>query len=196
VLVAALAACTSSVLDPSAHVWGTYAACHRRLSDDCPGEADGGCRTVPMRPRGVTLGLLPDGGFLWSREGGLPALEGAQAGTRFELRASMPGVVTLCGCAADVEETIRGELVEAAEARGPCEEPDGGGCGPDAGREGLWWQEALPDEGWLAAADAGADTTRAYRSFRAVVTDVATAADGGSCPCLPCRVTYEVAGSR
>lgn len=195
-LVAILAGCSSNVLDPAAHVWGSYTACHRRLSDECPGGADAGCRTETMRARAVTLGRMPDGGFLWSREGALPALEGAQAGTRFELRTTTRGVVTLCGCTADVEETIRGELLEVAESVGACEEPDGGGCGVDGGREPLWWRGELPDEGWLAGTDAGVDDTRAYRSFRAVVTDVATAADAGTCDCLPCRVSFEVAGSR
>jgi hypothetical protein len=195
-LLALGVACTSSVLDPAAHVWGTYTACQRRLADDCPGAADGGCRTEAMRARSVTLGHLPDGGFLWSREGGLLPLEGVQAGARFELRATVPGVATLCGCVADVEETIRGELVEAAEARGACEEPDGGGCGPDGGRSSAWWGDTMPGEGWIEEADGGVDVTRSYRAFRAVVTDVATAADAGSCDCLPCRVSFEVSGSR
>jgi hypothetical protein len=195
-MLALVAACTSSVLDPGAHVWGSYNACLRRLSDECPGEADGGCRTEPVRARNVTLGRSADGGFLWSREGGLAAVEGVQAGTHFELRATTRGVATLCGCSADVEETIRGELVEAAESAGACEDVDGGGCGVDGGRSSLWWREALPGDDWLAQADAGVDDTRAYRSFRAVVTDVATAADAGECSCLPCRVSFEVFGSR
>ncbi len=186
--------CTSSVIDPAAHVWGTYTACHRRLSDGC-GSEDGGCRTEASVTRSVTLGRMPDGGFLWTRDGLAPA-SGRQVGRRFELRFVERGVSTLCGCQADVEETIRGELEDVAGSETICEGGGDGGCGA-LGRGSRWYPSGLPSDDWLESSDAGpVERDRTYGAFRAVVTDVAVAPEGANCPCLPCRVVFEVAGAR
>lgn len=192
------AGCTTPVIDPAAHPWGTYGACLRRLSDDCRApDADAGCVTTAALTRSLTLGVRADGTFLWSRDG-LAAAEGRQVGSHFELRTSRGSVATLCGCTADVEEVIRGELLEASgEEAVDCTPADGGaGCGAGAGRPSAFFDGGLPGEGWLEAVDGGVDTRRAYPSFRAVVTDEAVAGDGGGCGCLPCRVVFEATGRK
>jgi len=57
-----------------------------------------------------------------------------------------------------------------------------------------------PGEAWFAGLDGGADITRSYASFHGTVVDEITLAPGatvpdGGCPCLPCKVVYDLAGS-
>lgn len=186
--------CSTPALDPSAHAWGTFAACARRLSDECPAAVDGGCRTLAAVERTLTLGARSDGTFLWSREG-LPAVEGRQGGARFEAQAALGNVATSCGCFADVTETIRGELL-SVRAPVTCVDADGGGCGLDAGRSSVYFEDGVPDETWMSGLDGGVDTTVSYDSFRAIVVDEAVARPGESCACLPCKVVVEIAGAK
>ncbi len=197
-LALAVARCSPPVFAPTVHTLGQYKLCLRRLSDACvAGGPDGGCQTLATNTLTVSLGDDPDGGFLWSRAG-LAPIGGRRVGSRFELSTSEAKVATICGCEADVTETIRGEL--AAERADPLDcagtaDLDAG-CG-DVPAPAEFFDGGLPGAGWLEGGEVdGGATSATYGSFRAVVVDDARAADARqSCPCLPCRVVYEALGT-
>jgi hypothetical protein len=106
----------------------------------------------------------------------------------------------VCDCDADVRETIRGEFQRDPITLPTCTSApdDPTGCAPGDGGmlEQQLFDGGLPTTDWLAGATGEVDPAAAYPSLRAWIVDEVTASDSsdGGCPCLPCRVEYEVQG--
>ncbi len=190
--------CTPPAFNSSIQTLGQFNLCLRRLTDTCAAQgADGGCQTLATNGGQVSLGVdSKTGRFYWSRAG-LTPISGTRVGDRFQVSTTEPDIATVCGCAANVTETILGELSVSRVSGVGCSPAIDAGCGEVAAAP-VFFDGGLPGRDWLEGADPDAGSGVTYGSFTATVEDQVSASKASAkCTCsLPCQVQYEVLGTQ
>lgn len=207
IVIGAAISCTKPIFSDDSHFWGTYNACLRRVRDTChdPLVADGGyaeCLSPETATSAISIALAADKKTFRLARPPLSIVEGQQVNERFEVvqtvTASSGLTAAVCGCAVDVQETIRGELLLNAPATSACVATDGGSA--DAGSSSSCTSRDLdaPDAGtttdWLAGGSETIDLDQQYAAIQGTILDQIRPTPDESCGCKICEIEYEFVG--
>lgn len=181
-----LSACPDTLsLPDDVHVFGRYGACLERVSDSCVSD-DGQCRTQPTAKQALLIGARRGTSeFLIAREG-LPPLVGTLDGTRFRTESTVR-LPDVCGCEAEVVETIEGDLLPVPVGEVAC---SGAAASTTCKRTP---QDPAPLPLPVGESES-VDYEKRYPALRGRVISEARAVSEGNCPCLPCRAEFTLTG--